>query len=286
MYFFYVDESGNTGNHADPAEPVHWLCAVGVHVTSIRAIEAEMLALATRAFGPRAMEPGFEFHGADLFSGRRECRGMDAEVRVDVYRGLCELLAKHHCALFVRGIEKAEHQARAARRGYAAVHPHTLAFQFLLERVDEWLQYRQPPSAPTAFAGESLGLVIADEQKEMDREVVYSFARWRNAGTAMGYRARKLHFLIDTVHHVPSTDSWLLQLVDCMSYLRNRYEKIQRGKVKRGEGLGRADEAVISLWTRYCQPVLVCDGVWPVKGEKAGAIRADTPLGLANRTRS
>lgn len=263
MYFFYVDESGNTGKHVDPGEPVHWLCAIGVHVSSIRAIEAEMLALAARAFGTRAKEPGFEFHGADLFSGRRECRGMDADVRVGVYRGLCELLAKHHCALFVRGIEKAGHQSRAERRGYAAVHPHTLAFQFLLERVDEWLQRRQPPRPSAAGTDESLGLVIADEQKEVGREVVYSFARWRDAGTAMGYRARKLRFLIDTVHHVPSTDSWLLQLADCMSYLRNRYAKIQCGKVKRGELLGRADEEVVALWTRYCQPVLVCDGVWP-----------------------
>jgi hypothetical protein len=40
VYFFYVDESGNTGKHADPAEPVHWLSAVAVHVSSMRALEA------------------------------------------------------------------------------------------------------------------------------------------------------------------------------------------------------------------------------------------------------
>ena len=260
MYFFYVDESGNTGKHADPAEPIHWLSAVGVPVATLRRIEADMLALACDAFGPRAKEPGFEFHGADLFSGRRRCRGMEPDVRVGIYRALAALLTKHGCALFVRGIDKARHHARAARRGYAAVHPHTLTFQFLLERVDEWLQKRQPRGRS---ADELLGLVIADEQKEVGREVVYSFARWRDAGTVMGYRARKLRYLIDTVHHVPSTDSWLLQLVDCMTYLRNRYEKIQRGKVLRGEALGPADEEIVSLWTKHCQPVLVCDGVWP-----------------------
>ena len=263
MYFFYVDESGNTGKHADPAEPVHWLSAVAVHVTSMRAVEADMMALADDAFGARAREPGFEFHGADLFSGRRECRGMEAEVRVGVYRGLAGLLAKHRCALFIRGIEKARHNARATRRGYTAVHPHTLAFQFLVERMDEWLQQRQPRRRSPSPADEVLGLVIADEQKEVGREVVSSFARWRDGGTAMGYRKRRIRYLVDTVHHVPSTDSWLLQLTDCVAYLRNRYEKVQRGKVLRGEALGQADEEVVSLWKTHCAPLLCCDGVWP-----------------------
>jgi hypothetical protein len=240
---------------------VHWLTAVGVRVAAIHAIEADMLALAHDAFGARAKEPGFEFHGSDLFSGRRECRGMEAEVRVMLYRGLAGLLAKHGCGLFIRGIEKATHQARAARRGYDAVHPHTLAFQFLVERMAEWLQKRQPRRASAADA--VLGLVIADEQKEVGREVVSSFARWRDGGTAMGYRRRRIRYLVDTVHHVPSTDSWLLQLADCVAYLRNRYEKVQRGKVLRGEALGPADEEVVSLWKTHCAPLLCCDGVWP-----------------------
>ncbi|SOD02556.1 Protein of unknown function [bacterium JGI 053] len=263
MYLFYVDESGNTGKHADPAEPVHWLSAVALHVSSMRALEADMMALALDTFGERAKEPGFEFHGSDLFSGRRECRGMDADVRVAVYRALAGLLAKHRCALFIRGIEKARHQARAARRGYTPVHPHTLAFQFLVEQMDEWLQQRQPRRRTPSPAHEVLGLVIADEQKEVGREVVSSFAKWRDGGTAMGYRQRRIQYLIDTVHHVPSTDSWLLQLTDCVAYLRNRYEKVQRGKVLRGEALGPADEEVVRLWTTHCAPLLCCDKVWP-----------------------
>jgi hypothetical protein len=82
VYIFYVDESGNTGKHVDSTEPVHWLSAVAVRVASIHAVEADMLALARDGFGARAKEPGCEFHGSDLFSGRRECRGMEAEARV------------------------------------------------------------------------------------------------------------------------------------------------------------------------------------------------------------
>jgi hypothetical protein len=123
---------------------------------------------------------------------------------------------------------------------------------------------------------------VADEQKEMDREIVGNFARWRTLGTAMGYRARTIRFLVDTVHYVPSTDSWLIQLADCVAYLRNRYEKVC-AKAARGETPGAADEEIVSLWRMRCLPRVVSDRCWP---EIRGAIRAEHPLGLANRTRS
>jgi hypothetical protein len=48
-----------------------------------------------------------------------------------------------------------------------------------------------------------------------------------------------------------------------VAYLRNRYEKVQRGKVLRGETLGAADEEIVSLWKLHCAPLLCCDGAWP-----------------------
>lgn len=257
MYLFYVDESGNTSARASEAEPIHWLVAVAVHVREIRALEAETLALAARFFGERAKEPDFEFHGSDLFSGRRECRALAPDARVEVYRALASLLAAHGCTLFVRGIRKAALHARAESCRYTPEHPHKLAFQFLAERIDEWLQARQPGRGDPL-----LGLVVADEQKEVDREVVRSFARWRDGGTVIGYKARTIRYLVDTVHHVPSTDSWLLQLADCVTYLRNRFEKV-RAKAQRGEALSAADREIVHLWRTFCAGAVDSDRVWP-----------------------
>lgn len=261
MYLFYLDESGNTGVHADTAEPVHWIVGLAVHDTRVRALEDEMAALAARVFGDRAREPGFEFHGADIFSGRRECRGIDLTTRVALYRAICVLAAEFRCTLFIRGIDKARHLRRAERRGYHAVHPHTLAFQWVVERMDEWLEKMQP--APRVPTDQIFGLLVADEQKEVAREVVRSFARWRDTGTAIGHHRRTIRLLVDTVHYVPSSDSWLLQLADCVTYLRNRSEKIARKKLGRGEELGAGDAEIVSLWETYCRPLRCCDGVWP-----------------------
>lgn len=199
--------AGTRARTPNPAEPVHWLVAVAAPVTRLHAVEAEMLALAMRFFGERAKEPDFEFHGADVFSGRRECRGVSPDARVALYREIAALLPKHGCPVFVRGIDKVKHHARAERNRYDAVHPHTLAFQFLVERMDMWLQ-KQQPRRPAAHP--VLGLVIADEQKEVGRDLVRNFARWRLLGTEIGYRRRTIRYMVDTVHYVPSTDSWLL----------------------------------------------------------------------------
>jgi Protein of unknown function (DUF3800) len=257
VYFFYIDESGNTGAQASDTEPVHWLVAVAIHVRAVQGVEAAMLELALRHFGDRAREPDFEFHGADLFSGRRECRSVSPTARIEMYRALACLLARHGCVLFVQGICKDGLRLRARGLGYEPAHPHTLALQFLVERFDLWLQKRQPRRGDPV-----LGLVVGDEQKEVDREVVRSFALWRGDGTKIGYRRRTIRFLVDTVHHVPSTDSWLLQLVDCVSYLRNRYEKV-RAKTARGEEPSASDHEIVHLWRTHCAPVVVTDRVWP-----------------------
>lgn len=262
VYFIYVDESGNTGAHVNPSEPVHWLVAVAVPVSSLQQLESEMLALAAATFGDRARAPDFEFHGSDLFSGRRECRGIPPQTRVSVYRSLAALPARHGCTVFVVGIEKERHRTRAAQWRYDAAHPHTLGFQFLLERVDRWLNRKQPrgrgPGLPHVH-----GLVIADEQKEVGRDVVRSFAEWRERGPSIGYAAPALRWLVDTVHHVPSTDSWPLQLADALAYLRNRYAKVMRGRTAEGDALSAADREIVSLWTTHCAPLVCSEQVWP-----------------------
>lgn len=257
LYFFYIDESGNTGLQLHPTEPVHWLVAVAAHARALRAIEAEMSALAVRYFGVRAYDVDFEFHGAYLFSGRHECKGMPPGDRVQLFRELVALLRKHDCTLFVRGVDKPACRARAAGKGKRPLHPHALAFRLLVERIDGWLEVRQTTGDPV------LGLLVADEQKEVDREMVRSLACWRAMGNPAEQGGSAIRYLIDTVHYVPSTDSWLLQLADCVTYLRNRYEKILRGKILPGEPLTAADQEVVSLWEVFCRPAVESEVLRP-----------------------
>lgn len=266
MYLFYIDESGNTGANLDSRDqPIHWLIALGVSPATAMSIETEMLAIAGRYFGRRARDADFEFHGTDIFSGRTpDYRGLSAHDRVKLYAEILSLVDRFGARLFVRGIDKVAHKERAAERGYLPDHPYRLGFMYLLEQLDEWLEERQPsPGLFEAAREPVLGLIVADEQKETDREVVSGFASWRQFGTDHGYRARHIKYLIDTVHYVPSHDSWLIQLIDCVAFVRQRYAKIFREKGFNVARYSKSDQAIMDLWKEYCAPNVETERVWP-----------------------
>jgi hypothetical protein len=258
MRLFYIDESGNTGRHVDATQPIHWLVAIGVSPIAVKTIEAEMKSLATQHFPRRARRPDFEFHGAYLFSGRNECNAIAPVDRIKIYNQLMQLLERHNCSIFIRGIDKQLLQKRAIERKYTAEHPHKLASMYLFERIDEWLERQQIEGQEPVY-----GLLIADEQTEVDRDIVENFAYWRDNGTQGGYRERDISYLIDTVHYVPSHDSWLIQLADCVAFLRNRYGKVLRDKGFAASLYTDSDRAIVELWKNNRHLCLVNDIVWP-----------------------
>jgi hypothetical protein len=216
-----------------------------------------MLALASRVFGARARDPEFEFHGGDIFQGRGDCSRLPVAQRVLLYAELLSLVRTYNCSIFVQGIDKAGLRTYAAGRAEPPVHPHKLAFTYLLERIDEALERAQPDSGPL------YGLVVADEQKEMDREIVQRFADWRDSGKKFGHRARELRYLLDTIHYVPSHDSWLIQLVDCVAYIRSRYDRVLREKGGIEERYSASEHAVVRLWRENCEDKVASDECWP-----------------------
>lgn len=267
MYLFYIDESGNTGADLTTAqEPVHWLVAVGVSMRAVHAIEADMLGIAMKYFRSRGSEADFEFHGSDLFGARGDARNITPSERVAVYQEVLGLLQRHSCKIWVRGIDKPLHARRARERGYSPEHPYKLGFMYLVESIDYWLQTQQPD--PSLFQGASdpvYGLLVCDQQDEVSRDLVGRFAHWRQSGTSHGYKTRDVKYLIDTVHSVPSHDSWLLQLVDCAAFIRNRCEKIGRKHGWDPKLYMVSDRAVFELWEKLCRSCIVDERVWPLQ---------------------
>jgi len=260
MQLFHIDESGNTGANLDaPDQPIHWLVALCVTPDAVREFEREMLALALKYFPERAREPDFEFHGNHIYTRRGDCRGWPAERAVELYAELMGIVARQSCAIFITGIDKAALKRRAAVSGYDPAHPYSLAFMYLLERVDDWLEHRP--------RGGNLGLV-ADEQKEVDRHIVKKFASWRHGSTEYGVGRRSIRFLIDTVHYVPSHDSWLIQMADCLAYLYARYQKVIREKGDARESYTPAEAAVVKLWEENCAKKLRKQYLWPAQGKR------------------
>jgi len=163
------------------------------------------------------------------------------------------VVARHECALFITGIDKSKLKKRASQ-GYTPDHPYRIAFMYLVERIDAWLDELQPAAD---FFGEEpraqYGLLVADEQQEVERQIVEGFAHWRDVGTEHRWGGHGIRYLIDTVHYVTSRDSWLIQLADCAAYLFQRCEKVKRPKGNDQASYTAAEAAVIRLWEDTCE---------------------------------
>lgn len=266
MHLFYIDESGNTGaNLSSEVEPIHWLFALGATEDKVQAIETDMLAIATKFFRERARDPDFELHGTEIFAGRGEAHPLSVAERVSLFTEALQLLQRHHVKLWVRGVHKKRHALRAKAKAYPPEHPYKLGFMYLVESIDTYLLTLQPNAASIAAgATPCLGLLVSDEQDEVSRDLISGFARWRQFGTDHGYRTRAVRYLIDTIHYIQSQDSWLIQLVDLVGFVRNRHEK-NLLKVRQDESkFGQSERAVSQLW-KLCAPCVVDSRIWPAE---------------------
>ncbi|MCZ8203109.1 DUF3800 domain-containing protein [Gemmatimonas sp.] len=250
MILFHIDDSGNTGAKLDhDVEPIHWLVAVGIDESLVRDVDRGIYLTCCRHFGTSATSHmDFEVKGSELFSGRGCAQGMAPAGRIACYEELLSLLAPYHARIFSRGINKRGLAIRQARTGLAPGHPYDRGFQYLVERINDWL------ASPTVSA---LGLIVADEQQEVERRMIHQFNQWTHIGTTTGYRAREITHLLPSLHYVRSVDSRLVQMADCVAFLRNRVAKIN------GNPKTASDREVLRLWTTHCAPLVVDDRVWP-----------------------
>ena len=207
---------------------------------------------------------------------------------VDLYRQLLSVVPQHNLQVFVRGIHKKRHRNRAVRRRYSPDHPHRLGFMFLVERIDRWLEEIQPdgPEDRPLY-----GLLVADEQRSVERDIIESLPHWRESGTDFGFR--KIRYLLDTLHTVPSHDSWLIQLVDCLAYLTNRQHRVDFSQRREAElpllGVHRPCRTCTPVtWPRKWSPgtsgpsrILGCQRTRKSKGKRPGQ-RSPQELAVAN----
>ena len=263
MYLIYIDESGNTGRKLDSlTEPIHWLIGLAVEATRLPDIERVLRDLARQYCPQQAADPKFEFHGSEIFHGKPPFDHLTPDERIELYRELVSVVSTYNLHVFVRGIHKKRHLDRADQTGYYTPdHPHRLGFMFLVERIDEWLEEQQPQGSEDS---PYYGLLVADEQRGIERDIIESLPQWRESGTDFGYNVREIRFLIDTLHTVPSHDSWLIQLADCLAYIRNRANKVDvRYGWGRNVNLDSSSQTVRDIYRDLIAPHVVAHHVWP-----------------------
>jgi len=232
MYLFPTDESGNTGWNLDsPDQPLHFLLTLGIHEDNSREIDRELFRIALDYFPREARNSDFEFHGGYIYRGEGYFNALSPADRLQIYNRLTQVIVDFELPVFIEGIDKQKLKANSTNPG----HPYNLTFLYLVERLEEFLESKQPPAN---------GLIFADENRERDRSIISDFDSFKEYGTVHGHQPREIKRLLDTVHFVNSQDSRLIQLADCSSYLICRYHNLA---MKPATNLTASDREVIRL---------------------------------------
>ncbi|MDO5533566.1 MAG: DUF3800 domain-containing protein [Propionibacteriaceae bacterium] len=245
MWLAFIDESGNTGRKLDdPDQPVHWMAAVLVPEDKAMALS---LGLDGIVSGIPGVSPAAEIHGAALFRGIDEWADVPPGERVAVYEAALALLSSHDCVVAHASIAK----KYLAGSSSPATSPHVMAFQFLIEKLDQYVAKQNDVLRQRL-------LLIADETDEHEAfqlDLVSGMQR----GTAGVGRGGSITRILDTVHFVDSRRSRGIQLADLVVYALNRSRRI---RAKTNPSLG--DKALLSMSERYIFPyVRTYRSTWP-----------------------
>ena len=208
MKLIYIDEAGNTGSHADPDQPWHLLCAIIVDSENARSVESRILEIAESYFGARAMTREFEFHGVDIRRGTKAFVGLKPAARIAIVNDLISALEDGGIKIGYTVVDK--------KKSWSVRHPYKVAFQFLLERVQDLL-----------VAQNTHGLIIADENQELEQDLIDDLNRYKRYDTGWGWRPTRIDRVIGAVHFVDSKNDWLMQLADVVTYFLLRGKRTE-----------------------------------------------------------
>lgn len=194
MHLVYLDEVKHDGNK----EPYHWLCGLAVPQEDIVDIETSLNTISKDFFGSPLLDVSTEFHATHIIQGKGAFKGRAIDERLSVIQKLAKVISDHpNIGRIVVRVDVAGIAPRDCQK---------LAFMLFVERVNQLMRARS-----------SLGLLIADLDKEYVSANVRNLSSYKAMGTEFRY-GQEIKHVVDTVHHTQSHHSRLLQLADLYAY--------------------------------------------------------------------
>lgn len=198
MHLLYLDESGKSGAK-DYAQPWYVLGGLVVPQDLWQSIEDDLNREIDQIVPP-PRPADWEIHMAHIYNHKKAFRKMRPEKRFALVDAVFDVMERYRCTLMFVGVDKKAHDGR-----YKYPDPvEPLAYKFMLERFN-------------TFVGRSkdkLGLVVCDEQKEVEIATRKAHSRYRKVGTGM----TQIEHVIETPFFTPSHWSRPLQMIDVATY--------------------------------------------------------------------
>ena len=213
MHLIYLDESGNTGvDLNDSHQPVFVLGALLVPEECWLRLETDLTALVERFF-PSPRPDDFELHATELMNPRGFFRQFAVAHRLEFYREVLQIAARHKLRFVYRSIVK-RNFARWLETTFGPgvlINPHVAAFSLVAQVVQEYLK---------SLPGPPLGIFISDDNREVTPDVEKSIRILRRDHSKL-----RLGQIIEKGFFIDSRTSLPLQLCDLCTYAARRCEE-------------------------------------------------------------
>jgi hypothetical protein len=198
VHLLYLDESGKSGPQ-DFKQPWYVLGGLIVHEASWQAMERALNVEIDRLVPPPRPDK-WEVHMAHIFHRKGNFAGMPKATRFGLVDAVFDVVDRFGATLIIVGVDK---KAHAGRYRYPAP-VEDQAYKLMLERFNTYVG-RQT---------DKLGVVVCDEQKEMEAPTRRAHSRYRRIGTGMAV----IDHVIETPFFTPSHWSRMLQMIDVVTY--------------------------------------------------------------------
>lgn len=202
MHLLYLDESGKSGP-ADYTQPWYVLGGLILPEADWQPVETDLNA-AIDAVVPPPRPDDWELHMSLIAHRKKHFASMSAQNRFALVDAVFDVMEAYELKMIFVGIDKEAH-----RKKYAYPDPvEDIAYRFMLERFNYCVGRQN-----------TLGLVVADEQKEIEISTRKAHSRYRRDGTGLA----QIEHVIETPFFTPSHWSRPLQMIDVATYYVARH---------------------------------------------------------------
>lgn len=220
MHFFYLDESGCTGNDLTSVEqPIFVLGGISVKDQGWRLTTDGFNSILRDFFGGTT-PAGFELHASQLISGEGPFANYEREQRNALAYALLDLITERRHPIHFLAIDKSALANALPGEGHAAFDcssPYLLAFNYLVGYIEKYTK--------TQLGQTARSMIILD-QKELYQHEVDAITHYRRYSVA---QARRLKWLVEFSYPVDSARHPMIQLTDLVIFLARKFLEVENG---------------------------------------------------------
>jgi len=221
MHFYYLDESGCTGNDLENQEqPIFVLGGVSIRDEGWNSTQ-EAFASTIEQYFDQQIPDYFELHAEELLSpnGEGPFAGHERQKRNALAKSLLRLLSErsHDIHLYAIDKRKLAREEFDSALPYSINTPYLVAYDYLITHINWFVKERLGRSAR--------GMLIIDTKEEFHRDIERITHNRRFEGSA----AHRVKWLVEFTYPVDSQRNPMVQLSDLVVFCPKKFLEIEGG---------------------------------------------------------